>query len=164
MKILVLSDSHGGRSFMRACIELVKPNAVVHLGDYFSDGEDMQEEFPQLPFYAVPGNCDAHRSWIPVPEVRIEKVCGVMLYLTHGHRHMVKQTLIRLVADARAAKVQAVLFGHTHQAHCEQLEDGLWILNPGAGGSWGGTAGVLEVEEGKILSCRILRAEDLKVL
>ena len=48
MKILVLSDSHGGRSFMRECIAFVKPDAVVHLGDYYSDAEDLQEEFPQL--------------------------------------------------------------------------------------------------------------------
>ena len=164
MKILVLSDSHGGRSFMRECIAFVKPDAVVHLGDYYSDAEDLQEEFPQLYFYMVPGNCDANRGWIRDPEIRIEKVCGVMLYFTHGHRHMVKQTLIRLVADARAAKVQAVLFGHTHQAHCEQLEDGLWVLNPGAGGSWGGTAGVMEVESGQVCQCHILRATDLKYL
>ena len=161
MKILVLSDSHGGKSFMRECVRTLQPRAVIHLGDYYSDAEDLEEEFPELYFYKVPGNCDAHRSWVPEPETRVEKVCGVKLLFTHGHRHMVKQTLIRLVADARASKVQAVLFGHTHQAHCEQLEDGLWVLNPGAGGSWGGTAGVLEVENGEILSCRIVKAEDL---
>ena len=164
MKILVLSDSHGGRSFMRECISQFTPNAVIHLGDYYSDAEDLEEEFPQLNFYKVPGNCDMHRSWIRDPEVRIEKVCGVMLYFTHGHRHYVKQSLIRLVADARASRVQAVLYGHTHQNHCELLEDGLWVLNPGAGGSWGGSAAIMEVDGGKILDCRIVNAEDLKVL
>lgn len=164
MKILVLSDSHGGRSFMRECVRFVQPNAVVHLGDYYSDAEDLQEEFPQLYVYMVPGNCDAHRGWIRDPETRVEKVCGVKLYMTHGHRHHVKQTLVRLIADARASGVQAVLFGHTHLAHCQQEADGLWVVNPGAGGSWGGSAAVLEVENGRIINCRILRAEDLKVL
>lgn len=164
MKILVLSDSHGGRSFMRECIRTLRPDAVVHLGDYYSDAEDMEEEFPDIYFYKVSGNCDAHRGWIRDPEIRIEKVCGVKLYITHGHRHYVKQTLSRLLADGRACGVQAVLYGHTHQAHCSREEDGLWVLNPGAGGSWGGSAGIIEAEQGKIISCRILRAEDLKVL
>lgn len=164
MKILVLSDSHGGRSFMRECVRLVQPDAVVHLGDYYSDAEDLQEEYPQLNFYMVPGNCDAHRGWIRDPEIRIEKVCGVRLYMTHGHRHHVKQTLIRLIADARACGVHAALFGHTHLAYCQQEEDGLWVVNPGAGGSWGGSAAVMEVSNGHIVNCRILKAENLKDL
>ena len=147
---------------MRECVNVLQPRAVIHLGDYYSDAEDLEEEFPELYFYKVPGNCDAHRSWISEPETRVEKVCGVKLLFTHGHRHHVKQTLIRLVADARASGVQAVLFGHTHQYHCEQLEDGLWVLNPGAGGSWGGTAGVLEVENGEIKECRIVKAEEIR--
>ncbi|MBR2354199.1 MAG: ATP-binding cassette domain-containing protein, partial [Clostridia bacterium] len=39
-KILVLSDSHGGRSFMRECVRILQPRAVIHLGDYYSDAED----------------------------------------------------------------------------------------------------------------------------
>ncbi len=160
MKILVLSDSHAGRSFMRLCIRSVQPNAIVHLGDYYADGEVMAEEFPGIPVYQVPGNCDLNRGFIRDPEIRVEKVCGVMLYMTHGHRHQVKQGLYRLLRDARAAKVQAVLYGHTHQADCHQ-EDGLWVLNPGTCGVYGGSAGLIEVRDGKILSCRILRQEDL---
>ena len=34
-RILVLSDSHSGTSFMRWCVDHVKPDAIVHLGDYF---------------------------------------------------------------------------------------------------------------------------------
>ena len=43
MTILVLSDSHGGKSFMRECIRMLQPHAVIHLGDYYSDAEDMEE-------------------------------------------------------------------------------------------------------------------------
>lgn len=149
---------------MRTCIHAVKPDAVVHLGDYYDDGEVMSEEHPGIYFYQVPGNCDQHRGFIRDPETKVEKVCGVWLYMTHGHRHYVKQTLHRLLADARACKVQAVLYGHTHIADCHQEEDGLWVLNPGACGSYGGSAGVMEVRDGKITDCRILRAEDMKVL
>lgn len=161
MKILVLSDSHASRSFMRLCVEQVKPNAVIHLGDYYDDGEILSEEFPAIAFYQVPGNCDTNRGFIRDPEIRVEKVCGVWLYLTHGHRHNVKTGLYSLLRDARAAKVQAVLYGHTHSADCH-LEDGLWVLNPGSCGYYGGSAGILEVENGNILSCRLIREADLR--
>ncbi len=162
MKILVLSDSHSSRGFMRLCLEKTKPNAVIHLGDHYADGETLSEEYPQYAMYQVPGNCDQHRGFIRDPEVRVEKVCGIWLYMTHGHRHNVKLSRYALIADARAAKVQAVLYGHTHQADCHREADGLWVLNPGAAGSYGGSCGLLEVEDGEILSASILRYEDLE--
>ena len=36
MKILVLSDSHSALQFMRQCVESVKPDAIIHLGDFFT--------------------------------------------------------------------------------------------------------------------------------
>ena len=33
-------------------------------------------------------------------------------------------------------------------------------MNPGASGSWGGSAGIIEVENGKIMDCRIFRYGD----
>ena len=164
MKILVLSDSHAGLSFMRRCIDAVQPDAVIHLGDHYDDGTAMAEEYPQIRFYQVPGNCDAHRCFIPDPETRLETLGGVRILMTHGHRHHVKQTLIRLLADARASRADAVLFGHTHSAYCQREEDGLWVLNPGSCGYFGGSAGLLEVRAGQILQCRLLREEDLNVL
>lgn len=164
MKILVLSDSHAALSFMRRCIDAVQPDAVIHLGDHYDDGTAMAEEYPQIRFYQVPGNCDAHRCFIPDPETRLETLGGVRILMTHGHRHHVKQTLIRLLADARVSRADAVLFGHTHSAYCQLEEDGLWVLNPGSCGYFGGSAGLLEVNAGQILQCRILREEDLNVL
>ena len=164
MKILVLSDSHAALSFMRRCIDAVQPDAVIHLGDHYDDGAAMAEEYPQIRFYQVPGNCDAHRCFIPDPETRLETLGGVRILMTHGHRHHVKQTLIRLLADARASRADAVLFGHTHSAYCQLEEDGLWVLNPGSCGYFGGSAGLLAVKAGKILECRLLREEDLNVL
>lgn len=145
---------------MRLCVEAIAPDALIHLGDHYDDGEVLAEEYPQIPMYQVPGNCDSYRGFIRDPEIRVEKVCGVWLYLTHGHRHSVKTGLYALLRDARAAKVQAVLYGHTHAADCHREEDGLWVLNPGSCGYHGGSAGVMEVEQGKILSCRILRSGD----
>lgn len=162
MKILVLSDSHSAMRFMRRCVQVIQPDAVIHLGDIYDDGQALAEEFPQIPVYQVPGNCDAYRGILRDPEIRVEKVCGVWLYLTHGHRHHVKLNRYTLIQAARAARVQAVLYGHTHEADCFREADGMWVLNPGAARSYGGSAGLIEAEQGQILSCRILREEDLE--
>lgn len=162
MKILVFSDSHSGLSFMRNVIQTVKPDAVVHLGDYFQDGEAMAEEFPYLTFHQVCGNCDRYRCPPFARQVLCYRVCGVDLYMTHGHIHGVKTGIFRLLKDARDSGVQAVLYGHTHVADCHCEEDGLWVLNPGSCSSSGGSAGLLETDKNIIVSCRILRQSDLE--
>ena len=149
-RILVLSDSHSGNSFMRWCVDTVKPDAIVHLGDYYEDGLDLHEEYPMIPFYQVPGNCDRYRAPAHASEILIQPIFGVALYMTHGHKHRVKSTLGLLTAAAHVAKVQAVLYGHTHIEDCHREGD-LWVLNPGSSGSWGGSAGIIEVDGGKIL-------------
>lgn len=161
MKILVMSDSHSSMSFMRLCVERVKPNAIVHLGDHFDDAEALHEEYPGIRMYRVPGNCDRYRCPPGQPEILVDRVCGVDLYMTHGHKHRVKSYLGALLHDARACRVAAVLYGHTHEADCHREEDGLWVLNPGSCGYYGGSAGLIQVENGKILSCRILKDSDL---
>ncbi len=160
MKILVLSDSHAMLSFMRRCISKVQPDAVIHLGDYFEDGETMKEEFPGIPFYQVPGNCDRYRCPPGQPEILVETMEGVTLYLTHGHRHQVKSYLGTLLRDARSCHADGVFYGHTHEADCHQEDDGLWVLNPGSCGYYGGSAGLVELGNGKIHTCRILREGD----
>ena len=161
MKILVLSDSHSALSFMRRCMNAVKPDVVIHLGDHFDDGESLREEFSGIPFYQVPGNCDRYRCHPDQPEILIPRIGGVDFYMTHGHRHSVKAYLGALLRDARACKVSAALYGHTHVADCHREEDGLWVLNPGSCGYYGGTAGLITVSDGNIRECRILKDEDL---
>lgn len=156
MKILVLSDSHSALSFMRRCVDTVGPDVMIHLGDYYDDGQVIAEEYPQLRTYRVPGNCDRYRGPVWAAETLVEKVCGVKLFMTHGHRHQVKSGLGALIRDARTTGAQAVLFGHTHMPLC-RYEEGLWIVNPGSAGYNGGTAAVLEVADGKILDCQIIR-------
>ena len=162
MKILVLSDSHSGLHFMRSAIGKVKPNTVIHLGDYYDDGQTMAEEFPNTIFHQVPGNCDKYRSYEIRQEILCYDVCGVRLYMTHGHLHKVKASIYPVCSSARSFGADAVLFGHTHEALCCQEADGLWVLNPGACGSSGGSVGLIEVENNKIICCRILRQSDLE--
>ena len=81
--------------------------------------------------------------------------------MTHGHEHHVKQTRLRLLSDARSMGAAAALYGHTHVPDCHCLEDGMWVLNPGSCGSWGGSAGIIETEGGLIRSCRLMTVEEL---
>lgn len=160
MNILILSDSHSSMRFMRDCVQRVKPDVLLHLGDHAEDGAALHEAFPQIPFYQVPGNCDRHR-WDPkAPQILTPTIGGVRLYMTHGHLHHVKLHLGALVRDARDSGAQAALYGHTHQRDHHQ-EEGLWVINPGSCGGYGGSAGLLVVEKGKIQSFRFLTQEDI---
>ena len=161
MKILVMSDSHSALSFMRRCIDAVIPDAMIHLGDHYDDAIAISEEYPDLPMYHVPGNCDRYRCPPGVMEVQLATLDGVRLYLTHGHLHKVKHYIDLLLRDGRKARAHAVLYGHTHVPNCYQEPDGLWVLNPGSCGYFGGTVGLLETERGRIISCRILGEGDL---
>ena len=164
MEILVLSDSHAALSFMRRCIDAVNPDAIVHLGDHYDDGEAMKEEYSGIPLYQVPGNCDRYRCAPGIPEIIICRIGGVDFYMTHGHRHNVKAYLGMLLRDAREAGVSAVLYGHTHVPDCHQEPDGLWVLNPGSCGYFGGSAGLVTCKDGRIESCRLLREEEISLM
>ena len=164
MKILVLSDSHSALSFMRRCIAAVKPDHVVHLGDHYDDGVAMAEENPHIRFHQVPGNCDRYRCDPGLPQAMCYDIGGVRFFMTHGHLHGVKSDIGRLLADARKNIARAVLYGHTHQKQCYQDADGLWVLNPGTCGTYGGSAGVIEVQDNKITACHILQQAELDTL
>ena len=162
MKILVLSDSHSGLRFMFRCAEVIKPDVMIHLGDYFDDGVALKEEYPEISFYQVPGNCDRYRYQPAQLEIITPRIGNVNFYITHGHRHNVKMTDSLLLRDARASKVDVVLYGHTHEAECRREEDGLWVMNPGTCGYYGGSAGIIEIEKGKVKDCRIVRQSDVE--
>lgn len=128
LKILVFSDSHRSRVDMIHAIEEQSPDMVVHLGDLQRDAEDLGFAYPKLPLVSVPGNCD---GWTMDPVIRTFQVEGKKVLLSHGHLWRVKQGYDLAIAEARKANADILLFGHTHQAYCEQL-DGLWVMNPGA--------------------------------
>lgn len=160
MKLLVFSDSHSSLSFMRRCIAALKPDGIIHLGDHYDDGEAIREENPDLLFYQVSGNCDRYRCPPSAREMLCLKIGGVMIYMTHGHNHHVKQGIGGLIKDAKLYEAKAALFGHTHAALCQQI-DGMWVLNPGSCGYYGGSAGVLEIKDGKISVCRLITQTDI---
>lgn len=148
MKILVLSDSHRSMSGIYDAIDTQQPDHVIHLGDLMEDAQHASMVYPTLPICMVPGNCD---GWTSAETVKQITLGGKSILLSHGHLWGVKSGYDRAIAQARAVGADILLFGHTHQALCCQLEDGLWMLNPGSSRS---TYGLITLEEGTI-SCSV---------
>ena len=161
MKILVLSDSHSGLRFMRDCIRRAKPDAVIHLGDYYEDGQVLSQEYPHLIFHQVPGNCDRYRCPMNTPQLLCYPLGGVMTLMVHGHNHGVKLGLGGLISEANRLGAGLALYGHTHKAYCRQEENGLWVMNPGSCGSSSGSAGIVKLQDGQVTACYIITQEDL---
>lgn len=156
MKILVFSDSHSYTDFMVACTRRIQPDVLIHLGDFLRDAEVLSAEFPNIPLYAVPGNCDGMSKQAPVALIELD---GVRFFLTHGHKHGVQYDLNRLKADAKRAGVNAVLYGHTHERYVS-CQDGMWLMNPGFCGldnpkrpMTERSALLIVIENGKISRC-----------
>lgn len=152
MKILVFSDSHRSKSGMYDAIELHNPDQVIHLGDHLDDAEELSWVYPKLPFCMVPVNCD---GWTTVPLKKQITLAGKSFLMSHGHLWGVKRSFDAAIADARAAGVDVLLFGHTHKPVCQQLEDGLWLMNPGTSRS---TYGLITIER-DVIQCSILPVE-----
>lgn len=150
MKILVLSDSHGQIGPMKRAVQTEQPDEIFHLGDHISDAEQLARLFPGIPVIRVVGNCDSPASGVRV--VQCERQ-GVRIFATHGHRYHVKFGYLRLKMAAQEAQAQVALFGHTHVPYCEQLP-GLWMLNPGASGSYG----IVKIENGTV-TCELHKGD-----
>lgn len=142
MNILVFSDSHRSIAGMYTAIEQHHPHQVIHLGDLIDDAQEMAHAYPKLPFCMVPGNCD---GWSMAPLKRQITLEGVSILLSHGHLWGVKRGYEAAIADARACGAGILLFGHTHKALCQRLEDGLWVMNPGASRT---SYGLIEIDGG----------------
>ena len=146
MKILVFSDSHRSRAGMLDAIDAHAPDQVIHLQE---DAQELTYVYPRLPVCMVPGNCD---GWTMDPLKKQITLAGKKILLSHGHLWGVKRGYEAAVADARATGADILLFGHTHKALCQRLEDGLWMMNPGTSRT---TFGLILIEDGAI-QCSIL--------
>lgn len=147
MKLLVFSDSHGNTSNMRAAVALEQPDRILHLGDVMRDAYSLAESCPDIPLELVPGNCDYCND---VPLQKIVDAEGTRILMTHGHIYHVKVGMGAAVEAALKARVDILLFGHTHDPLCVERE-GLWVMNPGSiRGSIAPTYGVIELTDGQI--------------
>lgn len=134
---------------MYKAIDAREPDQIIHLGDLQRDAEMLSDVYPHIPVCGVPGNCD---GWTMDPPKKRITLAGKVILLAHGHNWYVKRGYDYALADARKAGADILLFGHTHQALCKRMEDGLWVMNPGTSRS---TYGVITIENGEI-QCEVL--------
>jgi len=153
VKILVFSDSHGRTDLMESITRhhVQDISAVCFLGDVLRDQAKLQNAFPNLDIYAVPGNCDLGSRLEPVQVVELG---GVKILLTHGHLHGVKRGYGTIAAYAAEVGVNACFFGHSHVPIVFE-EGGIIFLNPGSitqpRGSMGKSYAMVEIAEGRVL-------------
>lgn len=146
-RILVFSDSHGDCSGICKTVEnIIGVDMIVHCGDYSKDAIFLRKTYPDIPVVSVRGNNEFVSTFEELKE--IIEIDGVKIYITHGHIEGVKRGIETVANRARLYECDVCLFGHTHRALCEKTEN-LLLLNPGTAKGFGGTYGVLEIENGK---------------
>lgn len=145
MKVLVFSDSHGNETNMITAIEQETPDMVLHLGDCWEDVQELRWIYPELAIEQVPGNCDD----VPLEELeRVIQVAGYRLAFCHGHSRGVKRDQRGITYLGEETGADLVLYGHTHQRHCEKCGR-FYLMNPGSVGMGSVSYGVLYLEEGQ---------------
>lgn len=129
MRLLVFSDTHG---YLSPALDLTarlqgEIDAVIHLGDHDRDGEALHQRFPRLPVFCVRGNNDGAGA----PGIRILRLEGKTLFLTHGHSYGVHFRTDRLLYAGEEQGADLVLFGHTHRPVLD-FSGRVGLLNPGS--------------------------------
>lgn len=131
MKAAVFSDTHGSTALMVEAVRRLKPDVVIHLGDYERDTEVIKREFPEIPLCSVCGNCDMAAM---SPLTDIVPLGPVKAFICHGHSYGVEYNNIdRLVYAAQEQGAKIALFGHTHSAYNGEA-GGVKVINPGTAG------------------------------
>ncbi|RHW40668.1 metallophosphoesterase [Neobacillus notoginsengisoli] len=124
-RILVVSDSHGLTQPLQDIREKhPEVSLFIHCGD-----SELPREDPALDGYVpVGGNCDFYPGF---PDDELIEIAGKKIFVTHGHRHSVKSTLMNLQYKAEELGAKIVCFGHSHSLGAE-LSGGILFINPGS--------------------------------
>lgn len=142
VRLLVFSDSHGIRSVVeKALSDHPEAQHVFFLGDGIQQMEETALVYPDYTYHMVAGNCDWGSDANSLGIVTLE---GRRVFYTHGHIYHVKYGISDLLAAGQARSADIVLYGHTHVAQT-LYENGLYIMNPGAAKSIGGSYGIVDI-------------------
>lgn len=147
-RVGVLSDTHG---MLRDCVypSFETVDLIIHAGDVGRE-EVLKELKKMAPVVAVRGNTDGRWAADLLPLLEMVSVGEVMMAVLHD--------LVHLDMDPRAAGVDVVISGHTHQPLIE-TRSGVLYLNPGSIGprrfDYPVSAAILEIN-GAALAPRIL--------
>ncbi len=159
MRIGLISDTHEFLDAAYKAMEAMGPvDLLIHAGDHYRDAAKIAAAI-NVPMHAVVGNCDPRADG---PGEKVLEVGGVVLYITHGHRHNVKISTQSLCARAVELKADVAIYGHTHVPECGRIlvaghykGEGLLLINPGSisipRGGGGNSYGILEIRDGVVM-------------
>lgn len=124
-QVLILSDSHG---LTKELTELKHRHQqikyMIHCGD-----SELPVDAPELEgIFQVKGNCDFGE---PFPEEKEIHIGGLTFFITHGHRHRVKEGLMSLSYYVENKDIDVILYGHNHIANVNKIGKQIFI-NPGS--------------------------------
>jgi len=123
MLVGVISDTHG---LLRpeALTALTGVEHILHAGDV--GNPDILDSLRKIaPVTAIRGNIDLHGPCAELPATEALELGGCFLYMLHS--------LDDLDLNPTAAKIDVVLFGHSHKPSSTK-KDGILYLNPGSAG------------------------------
>lgn len=161
MNILLLSDSHGHPDYIRAAVEVARPDCILFAGDGLRDVREVAPEL-SVPICAVRGNCDYGFPAVGYAEEELLTLSGVRILLAHGHTLGVKHGLGRAIAYASQREADVLVFGHTHEVFEQYLypeasssdsrnSRPLLLCNPGSVGMYPHDFGTLAIRDGQVL-------------
>lgn len=131
MKILVISDSHN--VILDSQIEDIKKEGyfdlLIHCGDKYNDADKFAQELNIEKVLKVPGNCDF--GIMGIKSTIMCEIKGKKFIITHGHLFNVKSNINSLMEFAKKNRADIVLYGHTHKAQNEIINN-ILFFNPGS--------------------------------
>jgi putative phosphoesterase len=123
---------------------------VLHAGDV-GDPAILEALGAVAPVTAIRGNVDTRGACAELPATEVVELGGALIYMLHS--------IGELDLNPKAASIDVVVFGHSHQPSVER-RDGVLYLNPGSAGPrrfrLPVTVALLRVEDG-IASAEIVQ-------
>jgi len=123
MLVGVISDTHG---LLRpqALEALIGVDHILHAGDV--GNPDILDQLRAIaPVTAIRGNIDLHGPCADLPATEAIELEHCFIYMVHA--------IEDLDLNPRAAKIDIVVYGHSHKPSAVKREDVLY-LNPGSAG------------------------------
>ena len=146
MKIIVIADTHRNFDKYNEVVENNPADYYIHLGDGVNEFADVAKAHPNKAFVFVKGEDD----FCTASSKQLLKLGKCRIFCAHGHEQNVTDGLDEIIAEAKAAECNILLYGHTHVYKTERI-DGIYVMNPGSLGTPRGknapSYGVLELNE-----------------
>ena len=120
MKVLIVSDNHREKNIIENLSKTIPADYYIHLGDSEFISDD-----PELDAYlTVLGNVDFDCTY--QRHGKLEDI-----FYTHGHLFGIKHDRTTLAEKAAGLGAKYALYGHSHVAKVEKIND-VYCINPGS--------------------------------